>query len=68
LLDKGTVTPVTAGNWLVDDGLLEVDEDRELVYFTGSKDTPLEQHLYVASFAKGADPTNVKRYQFCLLR
>jgi dipeptidyl-peptidase 9 len=44
---------------------LEVDVDRELVYFVGSKDTPLEHHLYVASFAKGANPHNVHRWVVC---
>lgn len=35
----------------VDEEELFVDESAQLVYFMGTKDTPLESHLYVASFA-----------------
>ena len=30
-----------------------MDKERQLVYFHGSVDTPLEQHLYVVSYAEG---------------
>ena len=53
--------PITAGDWQVDDVALQVDEERSLVYFIGTKDTPLEAHLYVASFAPGSDPHKVHR-------
>ena len=42
---------LTSGEWQVDDSLLEVDTDRKLVYFMGTKDTPLESHLYITSYA-----------------
>lgn len=43
--------------WQVDTNLLVVDEKRELVYYLGTKDSPLEAHLYVSSTANGMDPT-----------
>jgi dipeptidyl-peptidase 9 len=65
LTPKGSgfdATPITKGDhWLVDDNFLVVDEKRELVYFTGTYDTPLERHLYVVSYKQGADPTKVRR-------
>lgn len=39
------VRRLTAGAWVVDE-LEAVDEKQGIVYFTGRKDTPLEQHLY----------------------
>lgn len=44
------VRQLTAGPWMVE-SVVGVDEDRELVYFTGTRDGPLETHLYVTSFA-----------------
>ena len=32
-----------------------MDKERKYVYFHGNKDTPLEQHLYVVSYAEGAN-------------
>ncbi|CAG8535283.1 1346_t:CDS:2, partial [Diversispora eburnea] len=55
------VRSITAGDWPIVDRPIYVDTKRELVYFTAKKDTPLENHLYVASYAKGADPSNVVR-------
>lgn len=40
---------------------MEVDEERELVYFVGTKDTPLERHLYVCSYAANSSPNDVVR-------
>ncbi len=39
------VRVLTSGEWQVDQ-LEAVDEDRGLVYFTGTKDGPTERHLY----------------------
>jgi dipeptidyl-peptidase 9 len=36
---------------LLGDPQLHVDEERQLVYFVATYDTPLEPHLYVASYA-----------------
>lgn len=30
-----------------------VDKEKQLVYFHGNMDTPLETHLYVVSYAEG---------------
>ncbi|WP_375197506.1 DPP IV N-terminal domain-containing protein [Sphingobium sp.] len=49
----GKWTPLTSGDWEVRD-VVGVDEGRGLVYFTGNRETPLEQQLYVASLAKAA--------------
>ncbi|KAK8727645.1 hypothetical protein OTU49_009672 [Cherax quadricarinatus] len=40
---------LTRGDWSVTGNGLWVDESRGLVYFTGLRDSPLEQHLYVTS-------------------
>ena len=47
---------ITEGeHWQVDANMLVVDEKRELVYFMGTKDSPLESHLYVASVSGNVD-------------
>ncbi len=43
---------LTSGDWLVDD-ILKVDEANGLVYFTATKDSPLEKHLYSVSLNGG---------------
>jgi dipeptidyl-peptidase 4 len=48
------VRQLTQGEWLVDN-LAGVDEDKGLVYFTASKESPLERHLYVVSL-DGSQP------------
>lgn len=40
---------ITNGNWEVYESLFWVDEQKDLVYFLGNKDSPLETHLYVVS-------------------
>ncbi|KAJ5066384.1 dipeptidyl-peptidase 4-related [Anaeramoeba ignava] len=52
---------ITKGeNWQVCE-LVSIDEINQLVYFMGTKDTPLEKHLYVASLKQGNDPTQIHR-------
>ena len=47
-------TAITSGAWEVRD-VVAVNEAQGLVYFTGNRETPLEQQLYVASLnGKGA--------------
>ncbi|KAG7298286.1 hypothetical protein JYU34_017882 [Plutella xylostella] len=41
---------VTAGEWEMLGRHIWVDETRKLVYFVGLRETPLEKHLYVASY------------------
>ena len=43
------VRNVTGGAWAVKE-IVGVNEDKELVFFTGFADTPLEQALYVVSY------------------
>lgn len=54
LVDAGgrVIRPLTSGEWIVD-GLVGVDETRGIVYFTGTKDGPTEQHLYRVPLAGG---------------
>ncbi|ORX99162.1 alpha/beta-hydrolase [Basidiobolus meristosporus CBS 931.73] len=53
--------PLTVGEWVVADIPIRVDTHRKLIYFVGKRDTPLENHLYVASMAEDADPDNIVR-------
>ena len=43
----GKWVPLTSGAWEVRE-VVAVDEKQGLVYFTGNRETPLEQHLYAA--------------------
>eukprot|EP01132_Coremiostelium_polycephalum_P005008 gene5008-6236_t len=47
--------------WVVSGSKLWVDETKQLVYFVASRDSPLENHLYVASFADNSSPTEIQR-------
>ena len=54
-VEDGKWTQLTKGNWEVRD-VAGVDETKGLVYFTGNRDTPLENQLYSASLAKPGEP------------
>lgn len=54
-------TALTSGDWEVRD-VVGVDEARALVYFTGNRETPLEQQLYVTSLGK-AEPARALTQQ-----
>ncbi|KAF0305391.1 Dipeptidyl peptidase 9 [Amphibalanus amphitrite] len=45
-----TKVPLTSGQWSLDSKQIWVSEKRGLVFFQGSRDTPVERHLYVTSF------------------
>jgi len=47
------VRQLTSGEWMVE-SIAGVDEERGLVYFTGTRDGPLEAHLYLVSIDGGA--------------
>lgn len=47
----GRWTALTSGAWEVRD-VVGVDEAKGLVYFTGNRETPLEQQLYMTSLTK----------------
>ena len=44
-IKDGKVNAITSGDWVVS-SINKIDEDAGLIYFTGFKDTPIEQHLY----------------------
>ncbi|SDE40204.1 alpha/beta fold hydrolase [Kordiimonas lacus] len=58
-LDTGEFTPITSGNWSVNE-IEHVDRKAGLVYFTGYKDSPLEQHLYSVPL-KGGEVKRITR-------
>jgi dipeptidyl-peptidase 4 len=53
---KGTWTQLTRGPWEVDK-VVGLDQKRGRVYFTGNRETPLEQHVYALDFRH---PRNVE--------
>lgn len=44
-LEKGLVSQLTKGNWLVTD-LLGFNEKKKEIYYVSTQETPLERHLY----------------------
>ncbi|XP_031560126.1 dipeptidyl peptidase 9-like [Actinia tenebrosa] len=52
-----TQQQLTDGDWEVDGKQIWVDESRKLVYFMATKETPLEQHLYVVSYDDRVEKT-----------
>ncbi|MGE4323061.1 MAG: DPP IV N-terminal domain-containing protein [Sphingobium sp.] len=56
----GKWTALTSGAWDVR-AVVAVDERKGLVYFTGNRETPLEQQLYVASLEQAGAPTALTR-------
>ncbi len=48
----GRWTQLTSGPWMVRD-VVGVDEKQGLVYFTGNRETPVEQHLYSVPLTGG---------------
>ncbi len=50
--DGRTLTPLTSGDWSVD-ALLAVDAQAGWVWFAGTKDSPLEKHVYRVPLAGG---------------
>jgi len=44
---------LTDGNWQVDSEKIWIDKKNDLVYFMGTKDTPLEKQLYCVSLSGG---------------
>jgi dipeptidyl-peptidase-4 len=50
--DGSLIRQLTDGEWMVE-GIAGVDEERELIYFTGTRDGATEAHLYVVPFVGG---------------
>ncbi|MGD1840794.1 MAG: S9 family peptidase [Thermonemataceae bacterium] len=46
------IRPITTGNWEVSE-IAGIDEKKQLIYFTATKESPLERHLYVVPFKGG---------------
>lgn len=44
-IDKGLIAQITKGDWLVRE-ILGFNEKKKDIYFTSTKDSPLEKHLY----------------------
>ncbi len=44
-VEKGLVSQITKGDWLVTD-ILGFNDKKKEIYFTSTKETPLEKHLY----------------------
>eukprot|EP01098_Paradermamoeba_levis_P007729 TRINITY_DN3213_c0_g1_i1.p1 TRINITY_DN3213_c0_g1~~TRINITY_DN3213_c0_g1_i1.p1 ORF type:complete len:830 (-),score=267.30 TRINITY_DN3213_c0_g1_i1:40-2529(-) len=57
-LEKKETKQITAGDWQVDRHWIKYDEKHKCVFFMGTKDTPLESHLYVASLSLSPSPEN----------
>lgn len=49
-LEKGLVSQITKGDWLVTD-ILGFNEKKKEIYFASTKETPLERHLYKINWA-----------------
>ncbi|MBL4661946.1 MAG: S9 family peptidase [Alcanivoracaceae bacterium] len=45
---------ITKGQWVVDK-IKAIDEDRQLIYYTASKESAIEKHLYSQSMLAGAE-------------
>jgi dipeptidyl-peptidase-4 len=50
--DGGEIRPLTSGEWVVT-SLVRVDQDRRVVYFSGTRESVLERHLYAVSLDGG---------------
>lgn len=51
-LTEGLVRQLTQGEWVVT-SLDAVDENNQMIYFSGRKDTPIENHLYSVKLSGG---------------
>ncbi len=51
--DGKLIKQLTSGNWIVKK-LVHITKDGKKIYFTGTKDSPLEMHLYVVDVKSGA--------------
>lgn len=61
--DGKLLQQLTRGAWIVDE-LENIDEQNQLVYFTGRKDSPLERHLYSVSLTNGEAQKITRRAGF----
>eukprot|EP01100_Stratorugosa_tubuloviscum_P000377 TRINITY_DN1081_c0_g1_i9.p1 TRINITY_DN1081_c0_g1~~TRINITY_DN1081_c0_g1_i9.p1 ORF type:complete len:831 (+),score=340.76 TRINITY_DN1081_c0_g1_i9:147-2639(+) len=52
---------ITSGNWQVVNNSISIDQNRKLIYFISTKDSTLQQHIYVCSYNSNSSTTNCKR-------
>ncbi len=50
--DGALIRQLTRGKWVINN-IENVDEEKQLIYFSGRKDSPLEKHLYSVSMKTG---------------
>jgi dipeptidyl-peptidase 4 len=55
--DGGLIRQLTRGEWMVE-SLAGVDEARALAYFTATRESPLQTHLYVVAL-EGGEPRKI---------
>ncbi|MBO6503421.1 MAG: S9 family peptidase [Kordiimonadaceae bacterium] len=58
-METGEATAITSGDWVVS-AIEKIDEEAGTIYFSGFKDTPIEQHLYAVPLA-GGDITRISQ-------
>ncbi|KAI8393595.1 uncharacterized protein BYT42DRAFT_609376 [Radiomyces spectabilis] len=56
LTGTSTVRQLTEGDWCVTDKSIQVDEGRQLVFFTAKHPSDLETHLYVVRYNERSTP------------
>lgn len=54
-MNSGAATALTSGDWMVED-VLALDQDNGVVYFSGTRDSVLEKHIYALPLT-GGNPT-----------
>jgi dipeptidyl-peptidase-4 len=59
-LEGNLLNPITTGDWMVvgdarERAIEAIDEQKSLIYFTATRDSPLERHLYVAPLSGRGD-------------
>ncbi len=57
--DGWAVVGAASGAGLQAPGVAYVDQDRKLAYFISGKESPLERHLYVVSYAEPGEPRRI---------
>ena len=61
-LNGKLINTITSGNWMVTK-LNKVDEENEKIYFTATKDSPLERHLYSTLLSDKVDKSKSNSYK-----
>src|SRR3546814_9549359 len=51
-MNSGAATALTSGDWMVED-VLALDQDKGVVYFSATRDSVLEKHIYALPLTGG---------------